>query len=107
MVQFRPNIVIKGGKAFEEDRWKVISIDGVIFHTVKVCSRCKQSCTNQINGSVSDEPLATMSEFRALAPNKEDVYFAQNAIAASGMDGRTISKGAVVKVLEWGEPVWG
>mmetsp|Transcript_20603 Transcript_20603/g.26551 ORF Transcript_20603/g.26551 Transcript_20603/m.26551 type:complete len:386 (-) Transcript_20603:124-1281(-) len=107
MTQFRPNIVVKGGKPFEEDRWKVISIDGVIFHTVKGCPRCKLSCTDQINGHVSDEPLETLREFRAMSSNPEDIFFAQNAIATAGMEGRTISENAVVKVLEWGEPVWG
>ncbi|KAL7556176.1 hypothetical protein ACA910_015296 [Epithemia clementina (nom. ined.)] len=112
MSRFRPNIVVKGSAAmepFEEDRWKVISIDGVIFHIVKGCPRCKQSCTDQINGNVSEEPLLTLREFRVMSPRKQPdaVFFAQNAIAAAGMEGKTISVGAHVQVLQWGGPEWG
>lgn len=39
-LQFRPNIVIKGPKAFAEDRFKWIRIgDNVIFRAVKPCTR--------------------------------------------------------------------
>lgn len=65
MGRFRPNIVISGTKAFEEDEWKVISIGGTIFHIVKGCPRCKQSCTDQQTGKVTDEPLATLAEYVA------------------------------------------
>lgn len=38
--QFRPNIVIKGPSAFEEDDWKWVKIgDEVIFRNVKPCTR--------------------------------------------------------------------
>ena len=52
MSRFRPNIVVKGlKKGFDEDEWKAIQIggkDGPIFHIVKGCPRCKQSCTDQV-----------------------------------------------------------
>ena len=104
MSRFRPNIVVSGIKPFEEDAWKVIDIGGVLFHLVKGCPRCKQSCTDQETGSVSDEPVATLSEFRALGPVKENVYFAQNAIAHEA--GGTIRVGTSIRVLERGPPVW-
>lgn len=38
--QFRPNFVIKGPSAFEEDNWKWVKIgDEVIFRNVKPCTR--------------------------------------------------------------------
>lgn len=105
MSRFRPNVVIANTKtAFEEDTWKVISIGSTIFHLVKGCPRCKQSCTDQKTGQVHDEPLAILSEFRAVGnKNKDDVYFAQNAIASKGT---TLKKGDVVKILKRGDPVW-
>lgn len=108
MSRFRPNIVIKGTKVpFEEDRWKVISIDGVLFHIVKGCPRCKQSCTDQNTGVVHEEPLATLAEFRAMTSKHQDnLYFATNAIPAIGSNGNTISVGAKVQVLQWGAPQW-
>lgn len=39
-LQFRPNIVVKGPAAFEEDSWKWVKLgDDVIFRNVKPCSR--------------------------------------------------------------------
>jgi uncharacterized protein YcbX len=107
MSRFRPNIVLSGTMPFEEDHWKVIAIDGVLFHIVKGCPRCKQSCTDQQTGDVTDEPLATMAEFRALQPgNKDNLYFAQNVLSAPGSNGKRISVGARVQVLQRGDPVW-
>ena len=106
MSRFRPNIVVQGRVPFEEDYWKVISIDGVVFHIVKGCPRCKQSCTDQETGQVDTEPLETMAEFRATTAKKEDLYFAQNVIAAVASQGKTIRVGANVQVLQRGSPVW-
>ncbi len=40
MEQFRPNLVVSGASAREEDSWKVIRIGDVVFDVVKPCSRC-------------------------------------------------------------------
>lgn len=106
MRNFRPNIVVSGTEPFEEDRWKVIRIGNAIFHVVKGCPRCKQSCTNQTSGEVSEEPLETMAEFRALDSNPSNVYFAQNVVPSPSAVGQSISVGDSVQVIEWGEPVW-
>ncbi|KAI2509013.1 MOSC N-terminal beta barrel domain [Fragilaria crotonensis] len=102
MSRFRPNIVIRNTKAFEEDSWKIIEIGATQLHIVKGCPRCKQSCTDQITGQVSDEPLATLADFRAVGNSKSDVYFAQNAIAF----GDSISVNDVVKIIKIGDPIW-
>jgi uncharacterized protein YcbX len=105
MGRFRPNIVIRGTEPFEEDTWKLIQIgDGTILSFVKGCPRCKQSCTDQLTGQVYDEPVATLSEFRALGTNKEDVFFAQNAVPQSIRT--TVCLGDTVRVLKRGKPVW-
>ena len=103
MKQFRPNIVIAGTTAFEEDRWKYITIGDQLFAIVKGCPRCKQSCTNQETGQVSSEPIETMRSFRALG-DSNDVFFAQNAIPL-GKTGK-IKVGDSVRVLERGEPLY-
>lgn len=39
-VQFRPNFVVKGPVAFEEDSWKWVRIgENVVFRNVKPCTR--------------------------------------------------------------------
>jgi hypothetical protein len=117
MSRFRPNIVIGAAAAadgdtevlepFEEDRWKVIRIGDVVFHVVKPCPRCKESCTDQLTGEVTSEPVATLREFRALDPsNSENVYFAQNAIPDVASAGKSIRIGDGVEVLQWGDPIY-
>lgn len=111
MNRFRANIVVKGDtlSAFEEDEWKAIQIggeDGPIFHVVKGCPRCKQSCTDQMTGERFEEPLETLKEFRALGKNAEDVYFAQNVVLQPGMGGKEICVGDQVRILTRGAPVW-
>jgi uncharacterized protein len=104
MTNFRPNIIISGTIPFEEDNWKIIKIGDTILHLVKGCPRCKQSCTDQETGEVSDEPVATLGDFRSFdsSKNPEDAYFAQNAVAF----GTSVSVGATVKVIQRGDPVW-
>jgi uncharacterized protein YcbX len=108
MAQFRPNVVVTGAPAFDEDTWKVIAIDGVLLHVVKGCPRCKQSCTDQSTGVVRDEPLLTLAEYRACMPDRpQNVFFAQNALPYPDSVGTTVRGGAQVEVIERGEPVWG
>ena len=111
MSRFRPNIVIDGvnDEPFAEDSWKVIAIgnDKVLFHVVKGCPRCKQSCIDQTTGEVHDEPLATLKTFRACQPGMPDnVYFCQNLIPDPSALGQTIRVGDAVTVLKRGAPVW-
>mmetsp|Transcript_6073 Transcript_6073/g.7716 ORF Transcript_6073/g.7716 Transcript_6073/m.7716 type:complete len:405 (+) Transcript_6073:183-1397(+) len=114
MSRFRPNLVVKGlNKAFDEDEWKAIQIggsDGPIFHVVKGCPRCKQSCTDQLTGERDVEPLETLKEFRALGKNEEDVYFAQNVVlqpsAGFNRGDMSVYVGDEVRVLTRGTPIW-
>lgn len=103
MSRFRPNIVITGTTAFEEDRWKYIAIGDQLFAIAKACPRCKQSCTDQETGKVSSEPIETMRSFRALNEDN-DVFFAQNAIPL-GKAGK-IKVGDTVRILERGDPIY-
>lgn len=112
MSNFRPNIVISGPllQPFEEDTWKLIQIGNVILKITKACPRCKQSCTNQLTGERSEEPLETMAEFRKLGgdENDVDVYFAQNAVFVGGKNDSSehiIRVGDKVKVLSRGRVV--
>jgi uncharacterized protein YcbX len=42
IIRFRPNIVIDGTVAWDEDDWKKISIgNGGVFHVVARCPRCQ------------------------------------------------------------------
>lgn len=38
-LQFRPNFVVKGPKAYDEDQWQWVRIGDVVFRNVKPCTR--------------------------------------------------------------------
>lgn len=78
MDRFRPNLVIAGGTAFQEDHWKKISIGAVTFELVKPCARCVIVTTDQQSGARSKEPLCTLASYRSRGNN---VLFAMNAVA--------------------------
>lgn len=95
MNRFRPNIVVSGGDAFQEDRWKRIRIDGITFGVVKPCARCVITTVDQKTGEAAREPLRTLATFRKVAGR--GVMFGQNLIHdQSGV----LHVGAEVAVLE-------
>lgn len=81
MEQFRPNLVVTGAQAWEEDGWKTIRIGEVIFDVVKPCSRCIFTTISPERGQKhpAGEPLATLQRFRT-AQDNGDVDFGQNLI---------------------------
>lgn len=97
VLNFRPNIVVKGvSKGFEEDTWKEIQIGSKTFQVVKSCSRCSMPTINQHTG-VRDkniEPLKTLRSYRLVG---EQAMFGQNLICVekSGV----IRVGDVIKVI--------
>ena len=84
MEQFRPNLVVTGAEAWDEDTWKVIRIGSVIFDVVKPCSRCIFTTVSPEKGQKhpSGEPLKTLQSFRT-AQDNGDVDFGQNLIPRS------------------------
>ena len=84
MEQFRPNLVVAGAAAWEEDSWKVVRIGDVVFDVVKPCSRCVFTTVSPERGQKhpAGEPLATLQSFRT-ASDSGDVDFGQNLIARS------------------------
>lgn len=79
---FRPNLVVAGTAAWEEDSWKVVRIGSVIFDVVKPCSRCVLTTVSPEQGQKhpSGEPLTTLQSFRTAVDNG-DVDFGLNLIA--------------------------
>lgn len=75
--RFRPNIVFTGGNAFEEDRMKHFTINGIDFYGVKLCARCPIPTINQSNAEKSKEPLKTLATYRM---KNNNVYFGQNLL---------------------------
>ena len=77
MDRFRPNLVVEGGEAFEEERYERVRVGATAFRMPKRCARCHVTLVDQATGAVGKEPLRTLASYRTEA-NK--VYFAQNLI---------------------------
>jgi uncharacterized protein YcbX len=76
MERFRPNLVIAGGAAFQEDAWRTVWIGPVRFHLVKPCARCVIPNTDQRTGVRLKEPLRTLAGYRTVG---NMVLFGMNA----------------------------
>ncbi|HVF63257.1 MAG TPA: MOSC N-terminal beta barrel domain-containing protein [Casimicrobiaceae bacterium] len=83
MNRFRPNIVIDGLDAFDEDHAQTLTIGNVVLKPVKPCVRCEITTTDQDTGHRGIEPLRTLSTFRR-DDRLAGVTFGMNAIVAAG-----------------------
>lgn len=88
MDRFRPNIVLDGLDAFEEDFIDTISIGGVVLRLVKPCARCPITTVDQTKGAPDpawpNEPLDTLFGWRANPRVDGGLTFGQNAIPLAG-----------------------
>ncbi|WP_067099399.1 MOSC domain-containing protein [Marinomonas atlantica] len=98
MERFRPNIVISGNEAFNEDTWKRIRIGDVIFENVKPCVRCLFITLDPDTAerSPKGEPLRTLAKYRLF--DKEGVTFGVNLVTEN--EGK-IAVGDEVEILEY------
>lgn len=81
MNRFRPSIVVRGGGAFAEDRWRRVRIGEVSAAVVKPCARCSTTTVDQETGERGKEPLRTLATYRH--DPERDVLFGQNVIHAA------------------------
>lgn len=102
MERFRPNLVIDGVEAYDEDRIHELSVNGIRLRIVKPCTRCSITTTDQQRGEVDGvEPLQTLKEFR-FDRELRGVTFGQNAIVVSGA-GERLSVGDSLDVAWKGQ----
>ncbi|MDX1315700.1 MAG: MOSC domain-containing protein [Eudoraea sp.] len=95
MKRFRPNLVIGGCEAFEEDNWKQVRIGDIEFDIVKPCSRCVIPSIDPATSEKSAEPVKTLTSYRK-RDNK--IFFGQNVIARNNNSQKEA-------ILEVGMPV--
>jgi uncharacterized protein YcbX len=79
MDRFRPNLVLAGTGAFEEDGWGEFTAGTARLRMAKPCGRCQVTTTDQSTGEVTGpEPLATLGAWR---PSAEfGARFGMNAV---------------------------
>ena len=97
MERFRPNVVIDGIGAYDEDRIHELRGDGVTIRMVKPCARCAITTTDQQTGERDGvEPLQTLKGFR-FSRELRGVMFGQNAIPIDGV-GRDLRVGTEFEI---------
>ncbi|XP_027726576.1 mitochondrial amidoxime reducing component 2-like [Vombatus ursinus] len=75
MEQFRPNIVVTGCSAFEEDTWDEILIGSVEMNKVLACPRCIMITVDPDTGIITrKEPLETLKSYRLCDPAEKHLY---------------------------------
>ncbi|OAJ53543.1 Fe-S protein [Paraburkholderia ginsengiterrae] len=104
--RFRPNVVLEGLDAYEEDYVETLSVEGggegegVQLQLVKLCARCPMPTIDQAKGAPDPawphEPTDTMSTYRANPQRGGAITFGNNALVASGA-GAWLRVGQVVE----------
>jgi uncharacterized protein len=92
--RFRPNVVLSGLDAYEEDYVETLNVDdanndsAVQLRLVKLCARCPMPTVDQSTGAPNpdwpNEPTDTMSTYRANSQRKGAITFGNNALVARG-----------------------
>ena len=88
MNRFRPNLVVSGIEAFEEDYVESFEIGDAILKPVKPCARCPMPSVNQATGEFGPDPLDLMQSYRAKPELDGALCFGMNNILISGEDQR-------------------
>lgn len=80
-LQYRPNFVVNGPGAFEEDSWKWIRIGNeATFQIVQPCTRCTLTNIDPATGvrNPKEEPLKTLKQFRTFTKSGPSPVFGQH-----------------------------
>jgi hypothetical protein len=87
--RFRPNVVVDGLDAFEEDTLDALAVDGggPVLRIVKPCTRCTIVEVDPATGRHEPGVLQVLAAFRADPRLGGAVTFGQNAIVAAGLGG--------------------
>lgn len=94
--RFRPNVVLSGLAAFEEDYVDRLATGGITLRVVKPCVRCSVPNVDPASGAPSHEPGDTLALYRDDA-RAGGLTFGVNAIVESGA-GSELVRGAVLAV---------
>lgn len=72
MERFRPNLVVDGAAAWDEDGWAAIQIGDLIFNVVKPCDRCIVPTFDQRTGDArsDNQPTRALTRIRRSADER-------------------------------------
>ena len=101
MDRFRPNIVLRGGEAFVEDRMRAFQVGDIQFRGVKPCARCVIPTIDPDTAIGGKEPTRTLATYRR---KDQKIFFGQNVLA----DGTGLIRvGDAIQVSQWVDPLFG
>ena len=95
MNRFRPNIVINGVAAFEEDFAHTLRIGDAVLQPVKPCPRCPIPAIDQASGEPGPDPLDILRTYRTKPAMDDAICFGMNSIVTEG-DGERLYVGQPV-----------
>lgn len=81
MERFRPNVVLDGLPAFDEDYAKTLRVDGATLRVVKPCARCTVPGVDPATGEASNVVPDLLATYRR---RENGVMFGVNAIVVEG-----------------------
>lgn len=97
MNRFRPNIVVDGIEAFEEDYVETFRLGEAVLKPVKPCPRCPMPSIDQETGQYGPDPLDILQAYRAKPEVDGAVCFGMNNILLAGA-GQRVEVGQPVDV---------
>ncbi|GGC88888.1 MOSC domain-containing protein [Undibacterium terreum] len=86
MNRFRPNIVMDGIEAYEEDYAESFDIGSIRLKPVKPCPRCPMPSVDQATGQFGPDPMDILQTYRANPLVDGGITFGMNLILLSGED---------------------
>lgn len=89
MNRFRPNLVLDGIEAFDEDYADALQFGATVLKPVKPCPRCPIPSVDQATGVPGPDPLDVM-RYRAKPALDDAICFGMNAIVIAGGDERIV-----------------
>ena len=84
MNRFRPNLVVDGIEAFEEDYVESFAAGGLAIRPVKPCARCPIPAIDQATGIPGPDPLDILQTYRANPRMEGAVCMGMNCIVTAG-----------------------
>ncbi|SFU95509.1 MOSC domain-containing protein [Pseudoduganella namucuonensis] len=97
MNRFRPNLVVSGVEAFEEDYAESFRLGDALLKPVKPCPRCPMPSIDQATGEFGPDPLDIMQGYRAKPELDGALCFGMNSILIEG-EGQQLSVGQEIEI---------